>query len=145
MKTKIFFVGIHFKPETPALCPSTKSGKLITEAIEFLRKDLFDKVTFTRTNLFPGYSVPADYKEGSYVPYWVLDYEFIKETDIVVSLGGMLWDLFLDATNKGIITHHIGMTHPSAVWSTKDKMQWKLDLERKIEEIIKPYPRIYRN
>lgn len=140
---RVFFVGIHYKLDTPALCPSTKSGKLINQAWEFLRADLCAKIVFRRTNLFTGFSVPDDYKVGPYVPYWVMDNEFIQEEDIVVALGGLVGDLFLHAQKVGIITHLIRRTHPSAVWSTKDKTQWFLDLERCIEEIVKPYPRIH--
>lgn len=135
---RIYFVGIHYKLDTPALCPTTKSGKMVTEAIEFLRSDIKEGVTFIRSNLYPGFKVPDDYKTTGYVPYWVLDWEFTKETDIAVVFGNLIGDQFLYAQRAGIIDNLVRMTHPSAVWSKEDKKKWFLDLERRLQDIIHP-------
>ena len=114
---KIFFVGIHNKPNTQPLDSSTKSGKLIDKIILNLKNHKCIK-----TNLFNLNGIPKETK--SHQEIWIKTHS-PTEKDIIILLGSNVHKLF-PQTNSKIIK----AKHPSAIWSKQSQEDY-------IKEILK--------
>lgn len=117
---KIFFVGIHNKPNTLPLDSSTKSGKLIDQIITNLKGNLCVK-----SNLFDLEYIP---KEGieKHKLVWIEKYK-PSEKDAIVLLGGKVHKFFPQTSSKVI-----KIKHPSSVWSKVSQEEYVKDVLTKI-------------
>lgn len=107
---KVIFVGLHHKPNKPALCSSTDSGKLIDQVIARL-----EGVECIKTNLYPGTAVPDNPK-----PY--VD-QFMATTDsgaLHILLGKkvqkQLWGFGLNT----LLFHHPGFALRQGLYSQRE-------------------------
>lgn len=110
---KVIFVGIHNKPNTPVLCSSTKSGKLIDRIIKELN---FDSL---KTNLYNVEYLPKDLAEKEKL---ALDWHSRVNYghDLIVLLGGEVSKHF----NHEPYLDTIKLAHPSSIWSNAKKQEY---------------------
>lgn len=106
---KIFFVGIHNKPNTKPLDSSTRSGKLIDKIILNLKNH-----ECIKTNLFDTESIPKENIE-KHRQLWISTH-IPSSTDTIILLGSNVHKFFPQTQSKVI-----KIKHPSAIWSNKSQ------------------------
>jgi hypothetical protein len=119
---KIIFVGIHHKPGLPALCSSTRTGKLIDRVIA----SELDGLHPVKSNLYELDHIPTDrvINFRHYVAEWKKRTRYNERTDIVVGLGV---EVCRDLNRAKI--NFVRARHPSARWSQRNQ-------EKYIKEVV---------
>jgi len=110
---KIFFVGIHNKPNKTALDSTTKSGKLIDRVILHLKKQ-----NCIKTNLFNLNQIPK--KINQHQEKWIKKYS-PSSKDLIFLLGKEVQNLF---PKKILCKNIIPLPHPSSIWSKKSQEKY---------------------
>jgi hypothetical protein len=134
---RIFFVGVHNKPDMQPLDSRTKSGKMIDRVIAALQTEvgLFE-ADFIKTNLFDLPSFPSWLPErGISVMNWSKRVGR-TEHDIVIILGACVHDAFRHCKYPNLIK--IG--HPSAVWSKIKQEEYIINACIKVSEVLRKQP-----
>lgn len=86
---RVFFVGIHHKDGKPALCSSTKSGKVIDKVISRV-KEYSSNIECVKTNLFnANFELPT----VEPVSHWSKRVG-VRDHDIAILLGGKVTKYF---------------------------------------------------
>lgn len=113
-KRRVIFVGVHYKGSLPALCSTTKSGKLIDRIIENI-----PKYECIKSNLFSTFILPKDHEYKRALAYaWKTKWD-LSPTDIVVALGDTV-QTYLDHVE----VKHISIPHPAKPWSQDSKFTY---------------------
>jgi len=121
---KIYFVGLHNKPEKMPLCSSTKSGRLIDRIIKEGELNNWQKTNLFNVDYFPTESI----EQQRLVSDW---YERIQpqNDDIIVLLGA--------ATHKAFRAYGwldiIKVAHPASKRSHKEMDDYVIDVIKKIK------------
>jgi hypothetical protein len=103
---KIIFVGMHNKPNKMPLCPSTKTGKIISRIIGELKP-----IECLRTNLYDIDFYPETQLKWQYARDWIFRINPQPE-DIVVLLGQEVHNNYIKS--NGIV---IKLPHPASNYS----------------------------
>lgn len=113
-QVKIIFVGIHHKPGLPALCSSTKSGKLIDRVIAAE----LDGLHPIKSNLYELDHIPADrvINFRHYIAEWKKRVRYNERIDLVVGLGV---EVCRDLNRANV--NFVRARHPSARWSQRNQ------------------------
>jgi hypothetical protein len=121
---KILFVGVHYKDALPALCSSTKSGKLIDRVIAELPEH-----KCLKTNVFSTCHLPNDHTYKMALAYsWKQVWKITGE-EIVVALGGTV-KLYLESVGVKVI--HV--PHPSSVWAKQKQEEYVTNIVNRIHQ-----------
>lgn len=130
---KIYFVGIHNKPDMEPLDSISKTGRLVDRCIAALQIELnLFEADFCKTNLFNANEMPVLKQAGSDAKLWAERVGW-KEGDIVISLGAIVHTFFRRSGIK-----FIAVGHPSGVWSNKAKEDYIVNVLIKVNEQINP-------
>jgi len=116
---KIFFVGIHNKPNTKPLDSSTKSGKLVDKIIVSLPQH-----TCVKTNLFNLNEIPKEIKPHQEL--WIQTHN-PSNKDTIILLGSNVHKFFPQINSK-----IIKAKHPSAIWSKKTQENYIKNILKEI-------------
>jgi len=123
---KVFFVGIHNKPDMVPLDSCSRSGKLVDKIIRQLRGH-----ECIKTNLYMDANAMLRRAEGS-VKRWAEENGYDAQADIIVTLGGFIRKEFRMAGYREIVS----LIHPASVWSNNEKLGYVMRATDKINEAI---------
>jgi hypothetical protein len=130
---RIFFVGVHNKPDMQPLDSKSRSGKMIDRVISGLQTEvgLFE-AEFIKTNLFNALQTYGTGKtDGAYyVGQWAKRVDY-AQGDIVICCGAIVHSYFQKSAIKFI---RIG--HPSGVWSKLKQEEYIINACIKVSEEI---------
>jgi len=108
---RVIFVGIHNKPDTPPLCSTTRTGKLIDRVIDQI------DIECLKTNLFDDDSIPKE-------PYLIVQHLviwFYKNMpingEVIVLLGKDAQKNFVNAIGMKVLN----FPHPASIRSNYKK------------------------
>ena len=122
-KPRVIFVGVHYKPGKPALCSSTKSGKVVDRI-----GNGFSPVV--KSNLYTTEFLPTGEIAKKVAAGWE---EWIKPTDkdVVVLLGGIVHKAFTCHV-KSLIK----INHPATRMSRHKMALYIQDARSQIQSLI---------
>jgi hypothetical protein len=127
---KIFFVGLHNKPEKTPLDSSTISGQRIDRIIKELH---FLKLECVKTNLFNSYLLPETIARLPLAATWQPRVGACGG-DIVVLLGGIVHDCFIQ---QGF--NVVKIDHPAKVMSNENVKKYVDGAVYQIQQMVLPY------
>jgi len=121
---KVFFVGVHNKPNTPPLCSSTKSGKLIDRIIELL-----DCKNVIKTNLYDTETMPNVENKHQLASDWVFKYQ-PNYKDVIILLGGEVKKSYIRTVGRVI-----DIPHPAKFMTYSERLAYINDTAKEINKL----------
>lgn len=117
---KVIFVGMHNKPNTNPICPSTKTGKLVNRIIKEL-----PEIQVLKTNLYDIEYYPKSEDKPPLARDWTFRIQPDLD-DIIVLMGAEVHKNYIDTVGRVI-----KIAHPASKWSHVDMDEYvKLTSEK---------------
>ena len=126
----IVFVGIHNKPDIPALDSSTKTGKIIDQIIKVIDDG---KRTIKKANYFDLTHIPSD---GANVSKYYCDFrsrlQYNPKKTLLIGLGADVKKFLSPALG---VESFLWVQHPASLWSREKQKAYIAQLTYKINAV----------